>query len=91
MCASPSDRSGSSPSSRPDHVALRDDPGGWARQLGVSGEAIDLVATSDVVDLHVESFIWTRVFGYDLGRWHDRSLLGNRLPAEKLILEPGLS
>ena len=41
-----------------------------ARRLGVSVEAVELVASSDVVDLHVESFIWTRVAGYDLARWH---------------------
>jgi membrane dipeptidase len=74
VCASPSE----APSPRR-IVALRDDRAGWARRLDVSGEAIELVATSDVVDLHVESFIWTRVFGYDLARWHDRSLLGHRL------------
>ena len=34
--------------------------------------ALDLLAEADVIDLHVESFIWTRVFGYDLQRWHQR-------------------
>jgi membrane dipeptidase len=58
---------------------LAEDRVGWARRLGTSAHAIDLVASSDVVDLHVESFIWTRVFGYDLARWHDRSLTGHRL------------
>jgi membrane dipeptidase len=31
---------------------------------------------SEVIDLHVDSFIWTRVFGYDLGREHGAGLLG---------------
>jgi membrane dipeptidase len=81
VCASPSEAgTDGSPSDGPGRIpALRDDPAGWARRLGVSREAIDLVAASDVIDLHVESFIWTRVFRYDLGRWHDRSLLGHRL------------
>ena len=32
----------------------------------------------DVVDLHVDTFIWTRIFGYDLLRRHGRGLLGAR-------------
>jgi len=48
----------------------RADPGAWAATLGVSREAVDLYLGSDVVDLHVDSFIWTRVFGYDLTRRH---------------------
>jgi membrane dipeptidase len=55
-------------------VGLRDDPAAWAERLGVSRAAIDLFAASDVIDLHVESFVWTRVFGYDLGAWHRRGL-----------------
>ena len=57
----------------PDH---RLDPDGWARALGVSREAIDLYLASDVVDLHVDTFIWTRIFGYDLTRRHGAGLLG---------------
>jgi membrane dipeptidase len=49
----------------------REDPAGWARSLGVSREAIDLYLDSEVIDLHVDSFIWHRVFGYDLTRRHD--------------------
>jgi membrane dipeptidase len=60
-------------------TSLRDDPAGWARRLGVSREAIELHLASGAVDLHVESFIWTRVFRYDLARAHERSLLGGRL------------
>jgi membrane dipeptidase len=60
-------------------VDLRRDPAAWARRHGISREAAELVATSDVVDLHVDSFIWTRTIGYDLHRRHDRSLTGHRL------------
>jgi membrane dipeptidase len=41
----------------------REDPAAWARALGVSREAIDLYLESDVIDLHVDSFIWHRVLG----------------------------
>ncbi|HVL28304.1 MAG TPA: membrane dipeptidase [Acidimicrobiales bacterium] len=37
------------------------------------------MAASEVVDIHSESFVWTRVFGYDLGAPHGRGVLGARL------------
>jgi len=40
------------------------------REDSVSEEAAALLAACDVVDLHVDSFIWTRAFGYDLRRDH---------------------
>jgi membrane dipeptidase len=42
----------------------------WAAELGISREAIEIYARSDVIDLHIDSFIWTRVFGYDLLKKH---------------------
>jgi membrane dipeptidase len=54
------------------------DAAAWAKALSVSTEAVDLYRQSDVIDLHVDSFIWTRVFGYDLSRRHGRGLLGGR-------------
>ena len=50
----------------------RVDVAAWARALGISREAVELYVASDVIDLHVDSFIWTRVFGYDLGRRHGK-------------------
>jgi membrane dipeptidase len=41
-------------------------------------EVDDVLASAEVIDLHVESFIWTRLFGYRLDRWHERTLLGAR-------------
>jgi len=41
----------------------------------VSREAVDVYRQSEVIDLHVDSFIWTRVFGYDLRREHGSGLL----------------
>jgi len=54
----------------------REDPDGWARELGVSREAVDVYLASDVLDLHLDTFIWNRVFGYDLRRRHRHGLLG---------------
>lgn len=54
------------------------EPGAWARALGVSSEAIELYLSAEIVDLHVDSFIWSRVCGYDLLRRHCRGLLGGR-------------
>jgi len=47
-----------------------------ARALGVSREAIDVYRASDVLDLHLDSFIWSRVLGYDLRRRHRHGLFG---------------
>ncbi|MEZ4374613.1 MAG: membrane dipeptidase [Polyangiaceae bacterium] len=52
----------------------RRDPGGWAQQLKISKAAIELYLDSDVLDLHVDSFIWDRVFGYDLTKRHGLGL-----------------
>ncbi|MEY4575453.1 MAG: hypothetical protein RL701_156 [Pseudomonadota bacterium] len=41
--------------------------------------ARELLATSEVVDLHVDTFIWTRLLGYDLQASHGGGLLGGRL------------
>jgi len=54
------------------------DTGEWAKSLGVSREAIELYRQSDVIDLHVDSFIWTRILGYDLHARHGRGPLGAR-------------
>src|SRR5688500_560690 len=51
---------------------------GRARALGVSREALDLWLASEVVDLHIDTFIWQRLFGYDLGRRHGTGPLDAR-------------
>jgi len=58
---------------------FRRDPARWANQLGVSRAAIDLYLASEVIDLHVDSFIWTRALGYDLRARHGAGLLGGRI------------
>jgi membrane dipeptidase len=39
---------------------------------------VELYLSSDVIDLHIDTFIWNRVFGYDLRRRHGHGLLGAR-------------
>ncbi len=52
--------------------------GELAAKLRVSERAARLVVESDVVDLHVDSYLWTRLFGYDLSASHSQGLLGAR-------------
>jgi membrane dipeptidase len=47
-----------------------------ARELGVTEEAVDLFRRADAIDLHIESFVWHRVFGYELNRRHRGGFLG---------------
>jgi membrane dipeptidase len=60
------------------HRNHRADPAGWARELEISTEAVEIYLASDVIDLHVDTFIWTRIFGYDLLARHGRGPLGAR-------------
>lgn len=48
-------------------------------ELGISRTALDLCAACEVLDIHVESFVWTRLFGYDLAARHGEGLLRGRL------------
>ena len=48
----------------------------WAAELGIPTHAVDLYRSSDVVDLHIDSFIWQRTFGYDLTKRHRAPLWG---------------
>lgn len=50
----------------------------WARALGVSREAVELYKASEVIDLHLDSFIWWRLFRYDLRRRHGLGPFGGR-------------
>ncbi|MBW1878109.1 MAG: membrane dipeptidase, partial [Deltaproteobacteria bacterium] len=49
----------------------RADPGGWARELGVSEEACALLLDSDFIDLHCDLEVPVRVWGYDPTVRHD--------------------
>ncbi|MFQ5667910.1 MAG: dipeptidase [Candidatus Binatia bacterium] len=48
----------------------RTDPAAWARALGISREAVELYLASDVIDLHLDSYIWSRIFRYNLRKRH---------------------
>jgi len=41
-------------------------------------EALELYRSCEVVDLHVETFVWARIFGYDLAAAHGPGPLGAR-------------
>lgn len=41
-----------------------------AERLGVSRHALELHHDAEIVDLHIDSFIWRRLFGYDFRRRH---------------------
>ena len=44
-----------------------------------SAEALALYRDSEVIDLHLDTFIWTRIFGYDMRRRHGKGLLGRHV------------
>jgi membrane dipeptidase len=49
-----------------------------AKRAGVSLEAVQLLRSSEVVDLHIESYIPPRLWGFDLTRRHEGPPLGGR-------------
>ncbi len=49
-----------------------------AEKLGISREAAALYGASDVIDLHVDTFLWRRILGYSLAKRHGRGLFGGR-------------
>lgn len=52
------------------YVDHREDPGAWARALGVSEEACRLLLDADFIDLHVDLEVPVRVFGYNPAKRH---------------------
>ncbi|MEN9578621.1 MAG: hypothetical protein RJA70_1630 [Pseudomonadota bacterium] len=61
-----------------EHRWPRESPSECVRRLGISREAAELTAQSDVIDLHIDSFIWQRLLGYDIGRRHGEGLFRGR-------------
>ena len=57
---------------------VRRDAGEVAREAGVPREAVELARSCEVVDLHLESFIPPRLWGYDLLAHHHPPPLGGR-------------
>ena len=77
-----------------DYRDLRSDPQTLAQELGISLEAAQLYGASEVLDLHLEGSIWTRIFGYDHRRRHGGGLFGNRFYSQldfPRVLEGGLT
>ena len=56
--------------------SLAEDPQGWAQALGVSREAVEVYASSAVIDLHIDTFLWTRMLGYDPLVRHSSPIMG---------------
>ena len=68
---------------------------GLAERLGISEHAVALTHDAEFVDLHLDSFIPPRVYGYDLFKRHERTLIpGGRFFGHldvPRMLEGGLS
>ena len=66
---------------------------GVSRLLDVSEDARALHHDADVIDLHVDSFIWRRIFGYDFRRRHGAFTRGVMMSQFDLprALEAGLN
>lgn len=59
-------------------MSAASDDHGLAQRLSISPEALALVRKSEVVDLHIDTFIPVRIFGYDLAKSHPRPLTAGR-------------
>jgi len=59
--------------------SIRHDPALWADFLGISRAAVDVYLASDVIDQHIDSFLWHRMGGYDLHRYHQSTWLRGSL------------
>lgn len=62
----------------PDLALASEDLPARARRLGVSTEALQVLAACPVVDLHVDTFIPVRMWGYDALHRHGPGWLGGR-------------
>lgn len=61
-----------------DYRDWREDRDTWATLLGVSRTAIDLYLDCDVIDLHIEPFLWHRLIDYDILERHGNGLFDGR-------------
>jgi membrane dipeptidase len=53
--------------------------GDLAKRLGVSAEAVELTRSGELIDLHIDTLIPVRVYGYDLEKRHGLGLFRGRL------------
>lgn len=59
-------------------VPLRADPPTLARRLGISVAAVELARDCEIVDLHIDTFIPPRLWGYRVEGRHNGGPLGHR-------------
>jgi membrane dipeptidase len=62
-----------------EYVDRKSDTAAWAKELGISKEAVDLYVDSDVIDLHIETYLWQRMLGYNMLKRHGRGPFGARI------------
>lgn len=55
----------------------RQEPATWAKQLGISLEAVQIYLASEVIDLHTDTFLWQRLANYNLAKRHQPQAWGN--------------
>ncbi len=56
----------------------RESPRECAARLGISIDAAEIFAQSEVIDLHIDSFIWNRILGYRIDQEHGPGLFAGR-------------
>ncbi|MCB9674182.1 MAG: membrane dipeptidase [Alphaproteobacteria bacterium] len=54
------------------YVDHEEDPAGWAKSLGVSVEAVELLLSAHFIDLHCDMEVPIRVLGYDPATTHSK-------------------
>jgi membrane dipeptidase len=62
----------------PEIISASRDAAALAAQLGCSTEAVALARSADVIDLHLDTFIWCRTVGYDPFARHGGGPFGRR-------------
>lgn len=73
-------------------LAYRDyrlEPASWAHKLGISQEAVELYLSSEVIDLHTDTFLWQRLNRYRLDKYHAvppwRARLGGQVDLPRIL------
>ncbi|MDX2053741.1 MAG: membrane dipeptidase [Polyangiaceae bacterium] len=77
-----------------DFVDYRGDAKAFAKRFRISNEAAEIYTQSEVIDLHIDSFIWQRLFGYRIEQRHTRGVLDARFFGQvdlPRLLEAGIT
>lgn len=51
--------------------SFTDTPEQWAQHLNITPQALEIYRQAEVIDLHNDSFLWQRLLGYRMDRWHE--------------------